>query len=95
MQAWLDADFNGVQGTQDIVGAELIFAIDPTTGETLADDQLAPVWWYGYYDPGMRPSYGYVMQTFGVSPILFQNADDIFTSFEPPGGYPSYELPRG
>jgi hypothetical protein len=92
---WLDTDFNGVQGPQDIVGIELSFAIDPTIGGTLTDEQFAPFWHYGYHDPSLRPAFGYLLQTFGVSPVVFENADGIFTSFEPPGGYPSLQASAG
>lgn len=45
---------------------------------------MAPVWWYGYYNPDLRPDYGYIMQTIGTNSELFSFADDIVRSFEPP-----------
>lgn len=82
---WLDLDFDEERDVLDIEGVETWFAIDPTTGETLADDLLAPVWWYGYYDPDVRPDYGFIFQTIGLSPTMFQYVDDVVLSFEPPG----------
>ena len=92
---WLDSDFDGVEGPQDVVGVQLNIAVDPSTGKAVGDDEVAPVWWYGYYDPQSRPSYGYVMQTLGVSPVVFQAADLIFLSFEPPDGFPTLQTPTG
>ena len=86
---WLDADFDGSNGLHDIEGVELSFAIDFSTGEALSEDSISPTWWYAYYDPSPRPAYGYIMQTIGVSSVLFEYADEIFLSFEPPAGYPA------
>jgi hypothetical protein len=86
---WLDTNFDGIAGDQDIYGLELELAIDPQTGEPIPQDSSAPVWWYGYYDPVPRPAPGYVFQTIGSAAVLFEFADIVVLSFEPSAGYPS------
>jgi hypothetical protein len=81
---WLDHDFDDAESPTDIFGVEASLAIDTETGEPLAPDARAPVWWYGYYDPDSRPAYGYIFQTLGTDPLLFQLVDDVVLSFEPP-----------
>lgn len=80
----LDHDFDGETGLLDIEGVEASLARDGE-GNLIPEDSVAPVWWYAYYNPDLRPRYGYIFQTIGISPILFQNADDIVLSFQPPG----------
>jgi hypothetical protein len=79
----LDHDFDGEIGLLDIEGVEASLARDGE-GSPIPEDSIATVWWYAYYNPELRPKYGYIFQTLGVSPILFQHADDIVLSFEPP-----------
>jgi hypothetical protein len=86
--SWLDADFDGTRGLQDLYRYDLDFAADPFTGEPIPAGYVAPTWWYGYYDPNVSPDYGYIMQTLGVGPVVFATADDIAMTFTPPAGYP-------
>lgn len=81
---WLDHDFDGSRGPVDIAGLETFLATDPLTGEAIPEGALAPVWWYGYYNPDLRPDYGYIFETIGVNPVLFDRADDLVLSFAPP-----------
>lgn len=81
---WLDYNFDGVEGPLDIFGAQTLLAVDPVTGEVIPNDQLAPTWWYGYYDADLRPDYGYIFQTLGTNPAMFDVVDMVVLSFEPP-----------
>ena len=81
---WLDYDFDGMEGLLDIFGVETSLAIDPLSGEPIPEDAIAPTWWYGFYNPELRPDYGYIFQTLGTDPRLFDVVDDVVLSFIPP-----------
>lgn len=81
---WLDHDFDNVEGPLDISGVETSLAVDPLTGQAIPENQEAPTWWYGYYNPDLRPDYGYILQTLGTNPALFDVVDSVVLSFVPP-----------
>lgn len=82
----LDLDRNGEPGPLDIYGFELDFAKDPATGDPIGEENVAPTWWYGYYNPDARPDIGFIFQIFGHDPAAYQIVDLVVLSFEPPGG---------
>ena len=84
---YLDINQNDQEDDLDIVIVETQLAVD-ANGDPLPEDQISPVWWYGYYDPAARPALGYIFQTFGTNPLLFMLADRIILTFEPAAGYP-------
>jgi len=90
---WLDINLDGFEGLRDVFGIELSFVRDPTTGEPVPEDANAPTWWYGYYDPALRPNVAYTFQTFGVDPLLFAFIDTIVATFTPAAGFPGDEAP--
>ena len=87
----LDLDFDGETGLLDIYGFELEFAMDPATGDAFPEGAVAPVWWYGYYNPDVRPATGFIFQIFGQDTLAYQIVDAIVSSFEPPGGIPGLD----
>lgn len=81
---WLDHDFDGVQGLLDIAGVQATLVADPLTGDTIPEGAVAPTWWFGYYNPDVHPDYGYIFQTIGADPALFNVVDEVVLSFAPP-----------
>ena len=81
---WLDHDFDGAQGSLDIAGVQASLVADPLTGEPIPEGAIAPTWWFGYYNPDVHPDYGYIFQTIGADPALFNVVDEVVLSFAPP-----------
>lgn len=87
-QFTLDVDFDGIQESMDVYGYTLEYAQDPSTGEPIPEGFVAPTRWYGYYDPGAVPAYGYILQTLGAGSVILGTADEIVKTFTPSAGYP-------
>jgi hypothetical protein len=81
---WLDHDFDGIQGLLDVAGVQATLVADPLTGDTIPEGAMAPTWWFGYYNPDVHPDYGYIFQTIGADPALFNVVDEVVLSFSPP-----------
>jgi hypothetical protein len=85
----LDLDSDEVEDPFDIYGLELTLAKDPLSGEPIPlEGVAAPLWLYAYYNPDVRPAYGYVFQIWGTDMVAFEDVDSVVWLFEPAGGIP-------